>query len=146
MAQALIDMRNSPCTILHLTHPHPVSWSSIITPISHRLGLPLVPFSKWMQRLQASAGTTKTEMQQDNPALNLLEFYEHGEKATAEKEAMGLRTLDMSRAAEVAPALAKMKKSAFAAPSLPLKACLKWATSPRYFKLMMTSSIRRWST
>lgn len=81
-----------------------------MTPISQRFGLPLVPFSEWMQKLRASAETAKTEIQEGNPALNLLEFYEHGEQATAEKEAMGLRTLDMSRAMEVAPALAKMKK------------------------------------
>ena len=52
---------------------------------------------------------TNTGVQYDNPALNLLDVFEHGEKAVAEKEAMGLRTLDMGRAVEAVPMLGEMK-------------------------------------
>ena len=109
MAEALIHTRNSPYPILHLTHPNPVPWANLIAPISSRLKLPLVPFSEWMQRLRASAVNTDTGVQDGNPALNLLDVFEQGEKAVAEKEAMGLRTLDMSRAVEAAPMLGVMK-------------------------------------
>jgi len=107
MARALIDMRNSPYPILHLTHPRPVSWSSIITLVSHQLHLPLIPYADWLERLPASAPSSQDEEAiKANPGVQLLPFYTHGEKASGQKEAiLGLRAMDMRRAMEIAPSL-----------------------------------------
>lgn len=109
MAEALIDMRNSPYPILNLTHPRPVSWSNIITPVAELLNLPLFPFSDWLARLRGSAKDTtisEDELIKQNPGVMLLDFYRQEETATGgEKEAMGLRTMDTSKATEVASAL-----------------------------------------
>ncbi|KAH8099950.1 acetyl-CoA synthetase-like protein [Cristinia sonorae] len=120
MASAILDMRNSPYPILHLTHPRPVSWNTIITPISRALSLPLVPYGDWFEALRASQARTElstdeVELMQRNPALMLLDFYANakagklstsvGDEPNTSGEAMGLRTLDVSLAVEVALSL-----------------------------------------
>lgn len=117
MAEAIVEMRDSLYPVLHLAHPRPVSWSSVIVPISKALSLPLVPYSEWLERLQASRveGNAESEVKsmQVNPALMLVDFFSHAMSAEAqeEEEAMGMRTLDMSRAVEVAPALSEQRLS-----------------------------------
>jgi len=113
MAAAIVEMRNSPHPVLHLAHPRPVSWSSIMEPISRILRLPLVPYSEWIGRLRTSqaegTATSEVQLMQVNPALMLLDFFAQAlsSEADKEKEAMGLRTLDVSRASAVAPALSE---------------------------------------
>lgn len=131
MASALIEMRNSPHPVLHLTHPRPVTWSQIVNPISRILNLPLVPFTEWLERLRASATATsikgnglvhttaatkanpksEEDLLRVNPGLMLVDFFSGAvaEKTKDREEAMGLRTMDVSRAVEVAPSLGEGK-------------------------------------
>ncbi|EJD42002.1 NAD(P)-binding protein, partial [Auricularia subglabra TFB-10046 SS5] len=38
--------------VLHAVHPRPTAWRTVFRPYAAALGVPLVPFSEWMRRLQ----------------------------------------------------------------------------------------------
>lgn len=106
-------MRNSPQPILHLVHPRPISWSSVIGPVSHALSLPVVPYAEWLARLRSTqagtdhSGASEVQLMQANPGLMLLDFFAHAVSSEAQREddAMGIRTLDVTKALQVAPSL-----------------------------------------
>lgn len=107
-------MRNSPYSILHLAHPRPVPWSTIITPIARSLNLPLVPYAEWVTRLQKSGENLdakgEVDMMKVNPALRILDFFSRtmlAEERGGEggREMMGMPELSLRKAVEVAPAL-----------------------------------------
>ncbi|KZO93858.1 acetyl-CoA synthetase-like protein [Calocera viscosa TUFC12733] len=108
-AQSIIDVMhgsvNSPSgtsTYLHLVHPHPVSWDSVLAPIARQLECRLVPFSEWLNALSQSA-EDESEVTR-NPAIKLLDFYrgigEHDMKTEQDKtkEAMGMPELETKEA------------------------------------------------
>ncbi|THH29838.1 hypothetical protein EUX98_g4346 [Antrodiella citrinella] len=109
-ADSLVEMRNSPYPVLHLAHPRPVPWNTIITPIARSLSARLVPYPDWSATLEKSgenlSAEEEVEMMKVNPALRILPFfmYMHSRDG-ASKEALGFPDLDMSKALEVAPAL-----------------------------------------
>ncbi|KAL6298480.1 hypothetical protein BKA93DRAFT_830667 [Sparassis latifolia] len=53
-AAAIIDMRDTMGETLHLVHPHPVTWDTVMRPIASMLAVPLVPYREWFARLQSS--------------------------------------------------------------------------------------------
>ncbi|CCL98028.1 uncharacterized protein FIBRA_00021 [Fibroporia radiculosa] len=58
-AAALLDFRkasNASHTV-HLVHPDPTSWQTLARVIAREFGVPLVPFSEWVARLEAAAAT-----------------------------------------------------------------------------------------
>lgn len=122
MATALIEMRNAPYPILNLVHPRPVTWTSLMTPISQLLHLPLVSYKDWLSRLRDSATQApnssadvkpEEELLKVNPALLILPFFESagddGGTNGPEGEAMGQKTLDVKKAVRVAPSLEEGK-------------------------------------
>ena len=65
---------------LHVVHPRPVAWTTIFTAIADALkpltaneSLPLVPFSEWFAKLEATSPHEVARV----PALKLLGFF-HG--------------------------------------------------------------------
>lgn len=108
-------MRNSPHPVLHLAHPRPVPWSTIINPIARSLNLSLVPYAEWVTRLQKSGADLDAQREVDsmktNPALRILDFFERAMEAEemgrgeGGREAMGMPELSLKKAVEVAPAL-----------------------------------------
>ncbi|CDO73876.1 hypothetical protein BN946_scf185016.g33 [Trametes cinnabarina] len=79
-AKAYTEMRYSREPILHLVHPKPVPWHSIVSDIAKQLDVPLVPLPEWITKLEKSAGgdsNTDVELLQRNPALSLLSFFKH---------------------------------------------------------------------
>ncbi|TCD65683.1 putative NRPS-like protein biosynthetic cluster [Steccherinum ochraceum] len=110
-AQALVEMRNSPYPVLHLAHPRPVSFSTIISSVAQALDLPLVPFADWLARLRTSgeelSAQSEVEMMKISPALRLLPFFSRADTRSGLRETMGLRGMDMSRALEVAQSLSE---------------------------------------
>lgn len=74
---ALVDMRLWDSSFLHLVHPKPVTYSSIIQLIAKELDVPLVPYPIWVSKLndalQASSGSVQSA--KSNPAFKLIEFY-----------------------------------------------------------------------
>ena len=51
-AKAIADMRDSPTQILHLAHPSPVPWNSVIRRTADILSVPLVYYRDWVSRLE----------------------------------------------------------------------------------------------
>ena len=67
-------MRSSPEQILHLVHPRPISWKSLITPIAEELKVTLVPYMEWLTALETVA-ERDSEAARENPVLRLLDFF-----------------------------------------------------------------------
>jgi hypothetical protein len=108
-AASLVEMTLAPEVpgTLHLAHPRPVSWSSIIDVFARELELPLVSYDEWLRRLEASVKDpvrSEVEHMRTNPALRLLPFFRSA-RAGPGLEAMGLPLLDTRLAQEAAPAL-----------------------------------------
>ena len=113
-AQAFVEMRLSREPIVHLVHPYPVSWSTLLAPLAQELDVPLVPYTEWLSALEGSVergSAEEVEAMRLNPALRLLSFYEAQGGATdgaPEKEAMGLVFIATDKAVRVSEYLARL--------------------------------------
>ena len=111
-AKAFAEMRYSPEPILHLVHPRPVYWRTLLEPIAQELGVPLVPYAEWLAKLEGSVehgSAEEVEAMKANPALRLLPFYKaQAETMTADREAMGLVFISTEKAVRVSESLAKL--------------------------------------
>lgn len=112
--------------VLHLAHPNPVEWSTLFTAASHELGgLPLVPYTQWVDRLTQSARAdgrdAEASVQQvaRSPALRILDFFQEAglfadvdagaASAKEGREAMGTRRLALDRACSTSATLSELK-------------------------------------
>lgn len=108
-------MRNASSPVLHLAHPHPVSWSSLFTAASQELSnLPLVPYREWVDRLTKSAEGLDTaaavQQVENNPALRIIDFFQAAGTLTDEgREAMGIRRIALDRACSASATLSGLK-------------------------------------
>ncbi|KAG8866989.1 hypothetical protein FRB97_003602, partial [Tulasnella sp. 331] len=75
-ASAILESRHSKSQTLHIAHPHPVTWSSVMRSFSAAIRKPLVPFEQWVDTLEESA-TSGPAAIRSNPALALLEFFKN---------------------------------------------------------------------
>lgn len=107
-------MRNSDHQILHLAHPSPVSWTHLFLAASRELGIPLVPYAEWVDRMEKSLDGLDTEhsveLLEQSPALRILEFFEACKQYVDERdarEAMGMRRLDLKCACAVSRLLSE---------------------------------------
>ena len=109
-AKAVFEMRNSNVDYLHLAHPRPVPWASVMGYVADELGLKTLPFDRWLEMLVKSgeghSADSEVELMKRNPALKILDFF-LGAKAVPEynMEAMGLPALSVTEAERVAPSL-----------------------------------------
>jgi hypothetical protein len=110
---SLADASNVP-PVMHLAHPSPAPWSSVVGHAAKQLGVPLVPYADWLQALEddiKDASKTEVQHMRENPALRLLGFYREIGTITfinerrAGYEAMGVTMMDMEKAKNVAPSL-----------------------------------------
>lgn len=119
-AQTLRDMLDSDDLILHLVHSHPVQWSSLFEPASQILGLRLVSYAEWLEKLEASVSELSSskdaaENAEENPALRIIDFFRASAPASDGKsasngeenasEAMGLKRLSLDKALGVSATL-----------------------------------------
>ncbi|KAH8111803.1 acetyl-CoA synthetase-like protein [Phellopilus nigrolimitatus] len=81
-AGAIVEMLHSEESVLHLVHPRPVEWTSIITEFSKKLNLPVVSYGEWLAALEHSRsviGSGDNNQLEDafrqNPALRFLKFF-----------------------------------------------------------------------
>jgi len=66
---------------VHLVHPHPVTWSSLVDVISRDCGLKVIPYNEWISRLEKTGG----------PDNHLMSFFQAMNKVSGDnKEAFGL--------------------------------------------------------
>lgn len=73
-AAALIEMRDA-SGILHLVHPRPIPWGTVLDVFSKATGVPRVQWAEWMARLVAFSDAHGADAARDVPALRLLEFW-----------------------------------------------------------------------
>ena len=113
-ARAFGEMRRSSEPIVHLVHPRPVSWSTLLAPLAQELDIPLVPYAEWLSALEGSVergSAEEVEAMRLNPALRLLSFYKaHGEttEGAPDREAMGLVFIATDKAVRVSESLARL--------------------------------------
>ncbi|KAL6304755.1 hypothetical protein BKA93DRAFT_261672 [Sparassis latifolia] len=89
-AAAIVDMRDTMGETLHLVHPRPVTWDTIMKPIASVLAVPLVPYREWFARLQSSVLDTASASNNSKAgdrvsgstidALKLMDMYRLGMK------------------------------------------------------------------
>ncbi|KAJ7853342.1 hypothetical protein B0H14DRAFT_2758642 [Mycena olivaceomarginata] len=102
-AKALVEMQDSPDRYLHISHPNPVPMEDILSPLSEILGVPLVPYSVWLESLEAAASQEAGAAV--NPAVRLIDFFRSYRETTAEKEAFFPAALSNTVAIKAAPSL-----------------------------------------
>lgn len=119
----MIDSDVSP---LHLIHPRPMHWSSIMEPLAQALGLLVVPYDEWIERLEQSGerltADEEVEIMWQNPALKLIGTFIRAKMAPSTcREAMGVPHLDSTQAQRVSPSLTPQ-----ALPQLSTNDALQW--------------------
>ncbi|KAH9848670.1 acetyl-CoA synthetase-like protein [Lenzites betulinus] len=111
-AKAFTELRRSPDSFVHLVHPRPVPWHTIIRPLAEELGVPLVSYSEWLSALQNSVregDASEVDLMKANPALRLLPFYTNADSAPApDREPFGLVYLSTEKSTVVSNALAEL--------------------------------------
>ena len=87
-ASAIADMYADTKGIVHLVHPRPVSWRSLMKEIAHEMNVPLVPYSGWFNRLEASthlpSAAALTSVYGKNAAVALTDYYRLGTKPVSD--------------------------------------------------------------
>ncbi|KAJ7096117.1 hypothetical protein C8R44DRAFT_813206 [Mycena epipterygia] len=83
--KALVEMRDSQKRHMHLSHPHPVPMADILSPLSEILGIPLVPYSNWLESLEAAA--SQESGASANPGVRLIDFFRSYRDVTPDQEA-----------------------------------------------------------
>ncbi|KAJ6500294.1 hypothetical protein DFH09DRAFT_944969 [Mycena vulgaris] len=101
-AKILVEMRTSRSNYLHLTHPHPVPFSDVLLLVAEALKLPMVPYSRWVESLEAAGSQGST-----NPGVRLLAFFRAngGGEVSAEDEAFFPAPLSNTNALEAASSM-----------------------------------------
>ncbi|KAI9056494.1 acetyl-CoA synthetase-like protein [Trametes sanguinea] len=110
-AKAFTEMRHSPEPFVHLVHPKPAPWRTIIEPIARELGVPLVSYEEWLSALRksisGSGNNDEVELMKANPALRLADFFKEL-KMSPEREPMGMVYLSTEKSTRVSEALANL--------------------------------------
>jgi hypothetical protein len=94
-AAAIVDMQGTMNETLHLIHPRPTTWNTIMEPLASLLEVPLVPYAEWFARLKSTAEFAHQEpgvkMEGGGAtALKLLDYFQFGLKPAPNAESMGL--------------------------------------------------------
>lgn len=115
-ASAIADMYAESKGTVHLVHPRPVSWKSVLTAVAREMNVSLVPYTEWFNRLEtgtySSTGSFPiTSNFGSNLALALTDFYRIGTKPASAwrypTEAMNLEPeVSLSRAIQASKTLA----------------------------------------
>ena len=121
-------MRFSDIGHLHLVHPRPVPWTSIVSPIAEHMKLDVIPYDDWVDKLAHSGeglnADSEVEAMKVNPALKIMDFFvgaKSGSGQSSNPEALDFPALSVAEAERVAPSL-----SAENLPQLSAKDALKW--------------------
>lgn len=92
----------------NIVHPRPITWNAVIKWVAEQLGVPIIPYSEWLARLEAAPRTSETLV--TNPALHLLDFYRSAipgsdRKDLHDSEAMGIANYETTNTIINAPTL-----------------------------------------
>lgn len=100
-AAALSDFRNADPGVLHLVHPKPATWSSLLKAFSQALNLPIMSYAAWLGKLEQSGANADAEDLEGVPAIRLLDFFRNLktlDNSDADFEAFGFPTLSAEAA------------------------------------------------
>jgi hypothetical protein len=103
----IAEMRDSDAPILHLVHPQPVPWSSVVEPIARKLGATLISFPEWISALEKRrqhTSLTEVEHMRETPALRLLDFFRSID-FSRDREPLGIPHLETREAMKVSATL-----------------------------------------
>ncbi|EEB88400.1 hypothetical protein MPER_13782, partial [Moniliophthora perniciosa FA553] len=92
-AAAVIESHTTMNETIHIVHPRPVPWNTLIAPIAKDLQLPLVPVREWITRLEHMNEFSNSPRARKIPAFALLDFYREGARNAATQaspESMGM--------------------------------------------------------
>ncbi|KAJ7572119.1 hypothetical protein C8J56DRAFT_993487 [Mycena floridula] len=91
-ARAIVDCQDAQHDTVHIVHPQPTTWNSLMAPMARSLNVLLVPYEDWFARLEDRAKTSfSLDQTTDIPALKLLDFFRPGPKTIQPThESMGL--------------------------------------------------------
>ena len=113
-AKAIADMRDSPTQILHLAHPSPIPWNSLIQQTANILSVPLVYYHDWVSRLELIDDDDNSD--EYPSALRLLDFFRRTNldgssesPSVSSSEVMGFPALSMRQSLEYLPRLSEMR-------------------------------------
>lgn len=108
-AAAIVDMRTSHSPFVHLAHPKPVPFTTVMEPIAESLGVPIVPYAEWLAKLEKvleDSSASAVEAARENPALRLVDFYRvAGTGDDPQKEAFSGTRLEIKEAARASRTL-----------------------------------------
>ena len=98
---------------LHLAHPRPTPWYTIMKEFAKQLNVSVVPYAEWLSALGAHlnngpSGVSQVERMRRNPALKLLQFYTDAD-LDEDREPLGIVRLGIDEALRVSPALSGLK-------------------------------------
>ncbi|KAH8110852.1 acetyl-CoA synthetase-like protein [Phellopilus nigrolimitatus] len=104
---AIVDMLHARDFMLHLVHPRPVPWSTIIASFASELGLPRAPYAVWLAALEAAhaelysgsepSAKVLAEAHATNPALRLRPFLHAAVTHVARVKAENVEPLGITR-------------------------------------------------
>lgn len=112
-AGAIVDMLDTKEEVLHVVHPRPVAWSSLIESFSKVLSVPAVPYNDWLTSLEEAAKGIPSDpaavesAHRTNPALRLLPFFRAFDASPPgeTKEALGFARLSCAKSTTVSTSL-----------------------------------------
>jgi hypothetical protein len=85
---ALCSARSLP-PVMHLTHPHPTTWTRIFHAVAARAGVALVPYARWIDALENKLNDRalgERERARCEPALKLAGMFRERERSMADAE------------------------------------------------------------
>lgn len=88
-AAAIIGSHNMSNNVIHLVHPKPVNWNSIMGTAASYLNIPTVPYLEWLTRLKLAADNQSSTF----PACVLIDFFNQSNQNLRKlefSESMGL--------------------------------------------------------
>ena len=98
--------------VFSLTHPQPASWHTVMKGAAERLGVALVSYEEWLQKLSdieaTSSETELAETLRKVPALKLKSFYANSSVSSTKREhveALGNPRLSTKRSCKVSKTL-----------------------------------------
>lgn len=114
-AQAVVDYLDAPneVAVTHVTHPHPVPFSSLLPAFTKPLGAAAVSYQEWLTKVEeyATIHAGENDVGEKLPATRLLDFYRETGRATgAHREAFGLLKLENSEAVKASQRLRNAPK------------------------------------
>lgn len=97
-AAAIAKFRNASAHILHLVHPSPTTWRTVIQPISDTIGVPLVPYPQYLKALELLLFQSNTELDalRRTPALKILPFFQRWGRVQITTSGHGVEAFGMA--------------------------------------------------